>query len=203
MHDQTAIRDNAVSFHRYFSISRRDRDWGLFVTGTAHELMTVASPNADQANPYRFEWKSTDARDFSVTWDPSYPEPYRYDWNKGRTFVDEFALLYFDSGAPWILESEKTPGPTTIPPGSVLLLFPDVCHRYRPALDETHTFSSTLACTFGGDFARRWQQRGLISPRHPVHYVGSDPSLESGFRRIRHCASRPSRPRCNTRSRRS
>jgi len=187
---QAAIPDDAVSFHRYFGISRCDRDWGLFVTGNAHEVMTLIAPDSKPVAPYRHEWRSSAPGDFTIKWDPKYPEPYRFDWEKGRTFVDEFALLYFDSGAPWIFESELVPEGMTIQPGSVLLLFPDIWHRYRPELDADHPFSSTLACTFGGDIARRWQQRGLISPRNPVLYVGSDSALESGYRRMHHCAQR-------------
>lgn len=184
MPQKMVVVDDALSFYRYLVVSKRDRNWGLFVTGTGHEIMTLASPAAGLAKPYPYSWTSSDDDRVSITWDPRYPVRYRNDWNQGRTFVDEFSLLYFDSGASWTLETDATQGAIPIQPGSVLLLFPGVWHRYRPELDATNKFSSTLWCTFGGNFARQWQKSGLISPRHPVHYVGGSPALACGFRRM-------------------
>jgi AraC-like DNA-binding protein len=181
MPDKAAVFDDALSFYRYLAISRRDRDWGLFVTGTGHEVMTADAQAAGRESLYTVE-QNGDRH--SVRWDPSYPQPYRYDWHRGRKFVDEFGILYIDSGAPWLFESDATSGEIVVPPGSVLLIFPEVWHRYRPQLAHEAHFTSTLWCTFGGDGARRWQQRGLISPTEPVLIVGSDPALAQGFRRL-------------------
>ena len=181
---KVAIVDDALSFHRYLAVGERDRNWGLYVTGTGHEIMTLTSAATALAKPYPYSWKSLDDKRFSVTWDPKYPDRYRHEWNQGRTFVDEFSLLYFNSGSSWIFESEATSSPVQIPPGSILLLFPGVWHRYRPELSAENKFSSTLWCTFSGNVAQQWQKRGLISPSDPVLRVGANPALDSGFRRM-------------------
>lgn len=183
MPEKLAIFDEALSFYRYLVVSPRDRDWGLFVTGAGHEVMTVTSAAAAHRKRYRYLVTTSDDK-YSVSWDPDYPQPYRYDWQKGRTLVDEYALLYIDGGASWIFESESMPGSVQVKAGSVVLLFPGVWHRYRPKFDEADQFSSTLWCTFGGDIAKRWQQRELISAAQPVLYVGADLGLETSFRRL-------------------
>jgi AraC-like DNA-binding protein len=184
MPGKIAIFDEARSFFRYLVVSQRDRDWGLFVTGTGHEVLTVTGAAAARRRPYRYAVEADSSDAVSITWDPTYPQPYRYDFNQGRTLVDEFGLLYIDSGAAWIFESEASGQTIRVEPGSVVLLFPEVWHRYRPQLGDANQFSSTFWCTFGGDTARRWQARGLITPSHPVLHVGSDPGLEMGFRRL-------------------
>ena len=82
------------------------------------------------------------------------------------------------------LETEASQSAVTVTPGSVVLLFPDVWHRYRPVLNADDSFSSTLACTFGGEIAAPLAAARLISPRQPVSYVGNNPAVDNSFRRL-------------------
>ena len=177
--------DDALSFYKYLAVSRRDREWGLFATGTGHEVMTRSSGSKSAA--YRYESKTRGDDGIKVSFDPSYPQPYRYEWDQGRTFVDEFGLLYFNSGSSWLFETEAASSTVEVPSGSVVLLFPGMWHRYRPLLNSGGDFWSTLWCTFGGGIARQWQRKGLISPSHAVIHVGSSPTLVSVFRRLHNC----------------
>ncbi len=181
---KNAVFDDALSFYRYLTVSKRERDWGLFVTGTGHEIMKLTSAATAHAKPYPYSWKSFDDQRYSVTWDPNFPDRYKHDWNHGRTFVDEYSALYFNIGSTWLFESETTPTQQRIEPGSIVLLFPGVWHRYRPELDATNNFCSTVWCAFGGEMAQHWQKRGLISPRQPVLRVKGNPTIDNGFRRI-------------------
>jgi AraC-like DNA-binding protein len=177
--------DDALSFYKYLAISRRDREWGLFATGTGHEVMTRST--SPKSTAYRYELKSGGHDNIRVSFDPSYPQPYRYEWDQGRTFVDEYGLLYFNSGSSWLFESETASSAIEVPAGSAVFLFPGMWHRYRPLMDTGGDFWSTLWCTFGGGIARQWQRNGLISPAQPVVHVGSSPSLVSVFRRLHNC----------------
>jgi AraC-like DNA-binding protein len=162
MNETGASFDDVSGFHRFLPVSRHDRDWGLYVSGGGVELATPAS-----TLPYQ-----------------PYPSEYTYEWSTGRTLVDEFGLLYFNSGTSWSVETEDTKGQLVIQPGSVLLLFPGVWHRYLPIFDGTADRASSLWCKFGGDFADRWQQRGLISPATPLLDIGDNTAVEMHFRRL-------------------
>ena len=192
---KNAIFDDALSFYRYLTVSKRERDWGLFVTGTGHEIMKLTSGAAAQAKPFPYSWKSFDDQCYSVTWDPNFPDRYKHDWNHGRTFVEEYSALYFNIGSTWLFESEATPTQQRIEPGSVVLLFPGVWHRYRPELNATNNFCSTVWCVFGGEVAQNWQKRGMISPRQPVLRVKANPAIDNGFRRM-HNSLRSVEPSC-------
>ena len=97
---------------------------------------------------------------------------------------DEYGLLYINAGSPWLFEADPVRDPILVQPGSIVLLFPDVWHRYRPLFGESHNHSSTLWCHFGGETARRWQGKNLFSPQRPILAIGESPAIESVFRRL-------------------
>jgi AraC-like DNA-binding protein len=142
--------------HRYFPISRRDRNWGLFVT-TAGEARTL--PNT----PYP----------------PSgHPKGYAFDWQHGRT-LDSFALIYI-SGGKGKFES-KPNFSVAIEPGHVFLLFPGIWHRYAPAPDSgwhEHWIG------FDGEIARRWRQYKFISPQNPIFRINAEDTVLATFSRV-------------------
>src|SRR2546430_10361502 len=69
------MKPSATSFHRYFPVSRRDKNWGLYAT-TAGEasigLNTIYPPSG-------------------------HPKGFAFDWQHGR-ILDGFALVYISSG---------------------------------------------------------------------------------------------------------
>jgi len=127
----------------YLPVSRRDRLWDLYVTGTGH--IVHALPN-----------------------DPneSHPLPYFYHWKDGRV-LSEFGVFYVTQGQAEF-ESEVT-GVKTAEAGNVILVFPGVWHRYRPRPDTGWTVYWTH---FGGAWAKRLMRRGLISPNNPILETG-------------------------------
>jgi AraC-like DNA-binding protein len=150
------MKPSSPILHRYFPISRRDRNWGLFVT-TAGELRVLPSA------PYP----------------PSgHPKGYAFDWQHGR-ILDGFALVYVSSGRG---KFESKPNlSVAIEPGHVFLIFPGVWHRYAPD-PETGWHEHWIG--FDGDIARRWQQHKFISAQVPVLKVNAEDTVLATFSRM-------------------
>ncbi len=140
---------------QYLPVSRRDRQWDLYVTGTGRVV--------DEAPDY----------DFS-----RHPEPYYCTWEKGRV-LPEYAVLYITRGTGEF-ESEAT-GTKTITAGNAFLLFPGVWHRYRPLKESPWT---EYWVTFGGGYPRRLLQRKFMSPENPVLATGLDEGILGVYRRL-------------------
>jgi AraC-like DNA-binding protein len=130
------IRDE---FH-HLVVTRRDRQWGLHVTAAGLQFIP---PDA------RFR-----ATGHSPTHD--------YLWQHGRV-LHEYALVYVIRGQGEF-ESKLT-GRLEVKPGSAILLFPEVWHRYRPA-DQFGWDSYWV--TFAGEWADRLSKQSFISSRQPV-----------------------------------
>ena len=132
----------------YLPVSRRDRRWELYVTGTGH--IVHAQPN--------------DPND-------SHPLPYYYLWENGRV-LPEFTVLYIPQGEGEF-ESEET-GLRSIQAGTVMLVFPRIWHRYRPKAEIGWT---QYWMSFGGKYPECLMRRRLISPDHPVLDTGTSDNL--------------------------
>jgi hypothetical protein len=140
---------------QYLPISRRDREWDLYATGTGRVV--------DEVPDY----------DFS-----RHPEPYYCTWEKGRV-LPEYAVLYITRGTGKF-ESETT-GTKTITAGNAFLLFPGVWHRYRPLKESPWT---EYWVTFGGGYPRRLLQPKFMSPKNPVLATGLDETILGVYRRL-------------------
>ncbi len=150
------MKSSAGGSYRYFPISRRDRNWGLYVT-TAGEARiaphTVYPPSG-------------------------HPRGFAFDWQHGRV-LEGFALLYISSGRgkfeskPYISAS--------IEAGHVFLLFPGVWHRYAPD-PETGWHEHWIG--FDGETARNWLRHRFISPKHPVLKIGAEDTVLATFSRV-------------------
>ena len=98
-------------YFRYVPIRQRDVDWGLYVTGAGCSAMPAG-----------------------YTLYPVVPHPTTYDfsWRTGRK-LPEYQAIYVTCGRG---EFESTPtGRVEVGPGTLLMLFPDVWHRYRPSTE--------------------------------------------------------------------
>ena len=131
------MKSSATSFYRYFPVSRRDKNWGLYVT-TAGEARIA---------PH-------------TMYPPSgHPKGFAFDWQHGR-ILDGFALVYISSGRG---RFESKPNfSARIEPGHAFLLFPGVWHRYAPD-PETGWHEHWIG--FDGEIARRWLQHRFISTK--------------------------------------
>ena len=131
---------------RHLVVTPRDRQWGLYVTAAGAQFIP---PGAH----------------FRAT---GHSPAHDYLWQHGRV-LHEYALVYVIRGEGEF-ESKPT-GKVPVKAGSVILLFPDVWHRYRP-IDEIGWDSYWV--TFAGDYADRLREQGFVRPEKPVLETGKD-----------------------------
>lgn len=159
------MKTGEVTFYRYFPVSRRDKNWGLYIT-TAGE----ARIPPDTAYP------------------PSgHPKGFAFDWQHGR-ILDGFALVYVSSGRGKF-ESEHNFS-RAIEPGQAFLLFPGIWHRYAPDL-QTGWYEHWIG--FDGETARQWLRHQFISPKNPVLKIHAEDIVLATFGRAMQ-AIRANRP---------
>jgi AraC-like DNA-binding protein len=141
-------------YHRYLPVSERGRQWGLYVTGAGFEQVRPGQPYPSSGHPATHE----------------------FEWRKGRV-LHEYALVYIAAGEGQF-HSQAT-GEATVPAGTVMLLFPDVWHRYRP-LKETG-WEEYWVC-FAGEHATQMQERGFLRAEEPLLKTGRDELILRAFR---------------------
>jgi AraC-like DNA-binding protein len=145
-------------YYRYLAISPRDKEWGLYVTGAGCREVPPNSPY-----PLR---------------EHIHPPSHEFSWQRGRKF-HEYAIVYLSEGRGEF--ESKEAGRMVFGPGTTLLLFPEVWHRYRP-IKEIGWREYWI--TFHGDMAERMQQFGFIKPETPVLNTGLDDSIIRLFKTI-------------------
>lgn len=128
-------------FFLYLPVEPRDLRWGLHVTGAGR---SVIRPNTPYPPPRL------------------HPQFYDFQWERGRT-LPEYQLVWITSG-DGEFESPAT-GVQPISAGTVFLLLPGIWHRYRPKRSRGWT---EYWVGFNGDYARRLQAEGFVSPDRAV-----------------------------------
>lgn len=91
-----------------------------------------------------------------------HPELYDFTWNAGRT-LPEFQFVFISEGRGEF-ESRAT-GLQVVEAGTVMQLFPDVWHRYRP---DPKTGWTEYWISFGGELMFEWQKRGIFHEQQPL-----------------------------------
>ena len=143
-------------FFRYLPVSERAVRWGLYVTGVgcSHVPPTGRHPA------------------------PVHPELYQFTWDKGRV-LPEFQVIYLTRGAG-LFESGPT-GRREVAAGDVILLFPDVWHRYRPS---RRTGWDSYWVSANGNHLHELLRQGFLAPQSPVLSVGPEDALLETYRRL-------------------
>lgn len=161
---KTPRNPNAIHQFRFLPVSPRDKDWGLYVIAAGYGSIPPHS---------------------------SYPLPHGpsldWGWQGGRVLQD-YAVVYIVRG-----EGEfESEGATArkIEPGSLILLFPGVRHRYRPT---RKTGWDEYWVVFGGEHADRWRERGFLRPEEPVVRIGGNVLLLRAFTTLLDRVRDPSR----------
>ncbi|WP_205510584.1 helix-turn-helix domain-containing protein [Longitalea arenae] len=147
-----------VNYYKYLPVSEEDESWGLSVlnTGCTHIV-------AGSSYPYA-----------------THPAHHYFNWEKGRV-LHEFQVIYITQGGG-IFES-KSSGPQTITAGSVILLFPEERHRYKPD-ERTGWDEYWVGCN--GPIVENLLHKKFFTPHHPVIPVGYHESLVHLFQEIIH-----------------
>src|SRR5688572_24474399 len=96
-----------VNYYKYLPVSSTDENWGLSVLNTGCTRIVAGSPY-----PYA-----------------THPAHHYFNWEKGRV-LHEFQVIYITKGGG-IFES-KSGGRLSIGEGSIIVLFPEERHSYKP-----------------------------------------------------------------------
>lgn len=145
-----------ADFFRYLNAGPRDEPWGIVVSG-------AGSYHAPPRRPYPPE---------------GHPPDHGFRWEEGRV-LGAYQLLFILSGQGQF-ESGPT-GPLRVKAGQVLMLFPQVWHRYRP-LREVGWHEQWIELR--GGIMPALQRDGLISPQRPRFTLADASGAAVLFHRI-------------------
>ena len=159
------MKTGTSTFYRYFPVSQRDVNWGLYATTAGENRI---APN-------------------TVYPPGSHPKPFAYDRQHGRT-LQSFALIYISSGRGTFESCRNFSA--AVEPGHAFLLFPGVWHRYAPA-PETGWHEHWIG--FDGEIVRNWLRRRFISPHKPILKINAEDTVLATFSRMMQ-AIRANRP---------
>jgi AraC-like DNA-binding protein len=138
---------------KYFIISKEDMAWGLYVPDCG---FSIIQPGA--------AFSSVD-----------HPQRYQLDWNAGR-ILHEYQIFYLYKGKG-VFESTQS-GSIRLLPGSLVLVYPGVRHRYRPiAPGEWYTYWAG----FNGNFADQLVNNLPMTKSNPVLNIGYQDKLAKIF----------------------
>lgn len=141
------MRPADTEFFRYVTVSDQDRRWGLYLSGVG----------ATQIAPL---WTDYPKR--------VHPDTYMFCWEQGRTLHEYQALYMLRGGGEF--ESEIT-GKRRIDPGTLVLVFPHVWHRYRP---DKKTGWDEYWVSYAGRQADELVAADFFSPSEPLLTIGTD-----------------------------
>jgi len=143
-------------FYHYLPVNDAAMQWGLYVTGAGRGRVPVG-----QDYPPK-----------------DHPGLYGFQWSLGRV-LPEFQIILITDGRG-IFESKPT-GQIPIEPGSLLFLFPDVWHRYRP---EKSTGWTERWISLNGELALRLCELNVLSPDLSVHPIKAPKKFAKTFDRL-------------------
>ena len=145
-----------INFYKYLPNSKEDERWGLTVlnTGCTH---------IGTSNTYPFK---------------DHPVHHRFDWNSWR-ILQEYQIIYITRGSG-LFESE-TSKQTNITAGTIILLFPNERHRYKPDPD---TGWDEYWVGVKGQIVDNLVLEGYFSRAEPTMYVGFNETIIDLFQSI-------------------
>lgn len=152
------------NFFTYLPISENNIRWDIYLTGAG-----VATIKSDSNYP------------------PSgHPTLYNFNWKDGRV-LPEYQILLIAEGEG-TFESDGTKE-ITLKPGSIMLLFPGVWHRYHP---KKSTGWKEYWLSWNGERLYRLMKKGVLDPAEPVLHLSSPKEVRPVFEKIlKHIQSHP------------
>lgn len=107
-----------------------------------------------------------------------HPLDHYFNWNEGRV-LQSYQIILISAGSG-MFECAATPGIKKIEPGTIMVLFPGIWHRYRPAT-ETGWVEHWIECQ--GPVFDAATNAGLIRPDHSLLKPGLIHDLSDCFER--------------------
>jgi len=140
---------------KYLTHAPEDKLWGIYITvvGSSEVSPDMEYPRA------------------------GHPTGYHFTWSNGR-ILQEFQINYITQGEG-IMETREGSFPITA--GSVILVRPDVWHRYRPT-KKTGWFEHYVG--FSGEIARKMIGTSDILSSSPVINIGFQENIINLFQEI-------------------
>lgn len=140
----------------YFAIGQDDRAWGMHVLDCGSSMIRRGSTFPEDGHPVS----------------------YQLDWQRGRV-LQEYQLFYLYRGSG-TFESRES-GVVRLDEGSVVLIHPNVWHRYHPV---PHSDWYTYWIGFDGAFARHMAENMPMTISNPVSRIGYHEKLVNIFMEI-------------------
>ena len=150
------MRTFGDDYFRYIPVRQRDVQWGLYVTGAG--CTSIAPGEEYPPKPH--------------------PELYQLSWETGR-MLPEYQVIYISRGEG-VFESAPT-GRREISPGTIVLLFPGVWHRYRPQIDVGW---DEWWVSFNGDVMDRLVEQRFFLPERAVLSTGLQDAILAPFKSL-------------------
>lgn len=142
-------------YFKYLTSAEEDIDWGLYlnVVGAAKILPKTLYPPVE------------------------HPSEYFFSWDSGR-ILQEYQLNYITNGTG-IYENKH--GKFQVKQGSIMLVFPNEWHRYRPI--RTNGWAENYV-GFSGRIADELLKNKVFSPRQPIINCGIKEELIDTYLKI-------------------
>jgi AraC-like DNA-binding protein len=154
--------ESDTSSFAYFPVSENVMAMGFFLTGAG--MQSVSS------------WEAR-------KW-PAHPDIYAFTWDRGR-ILPEYQLVFLSAGAGEF-ESHET-GRVDINAGTVIILLPDVWHRYRPRLGAMWT---GYWLSFHGEIPHIWQKSGTLAAATAVRAIAEPQYVVERIKEVVQLATR-------------
>jgi AraC-like DNA-binding protein len=138
-----------LNYHKYLPTSPEDESWGMHILNAGCNRIgkNIAYPAVD------------------------HPAHHYFNWSKGRV-LDEYQLIYISRGQGFF-ESLKC-GAQEVREGTVLLLFPDEWHRFKP---DKKTGWDEFWVGFKGKIIENLAAQQFLSKENPILDIGLHESI--------------------------
>ncbi|HPA18815.1 MAG TPA: AraC family transcriptional regulator [Verrucomicrobiae bacterium] len=143
-------------FFRYLPVSDRTARWGVYLTGCGHVRVSEKGEHPPLGHP----------------------ELYRFRWEQGRV-LPEYQFIYLTRGQG-VFETAAA-GTQALRAGDLIVLFPGMWHRYRPASGSPW---ETLWIGLDGDHVHRLVAQGFLAEGRPLIHVGANKGLRDAYLRL-------------------
>lgn len=133
-----------VNYYKYLPVSDEDQNWGLHVLNAGCNRIHKSA----------------------IYPEPQHPSHHYFRWEQGRVF-NEYQVIYISKGEG-LFESESC-ALTKITEGTIILLFPDEWHRFKP---NPETGWDEFWVGFEGEIVQNLIRQNFFSPNKPILQAG-------------------------------